>query len=57
MIGARIAKDYCYGYITKGKGMRENTMNADFYDNQPSKFGKVKKEYFAKEFSIVYVNS
>jgi hypothetical protein len=56
MVQAGLPQSIAEGYVTMGKGIREGRVQEHYWQNRPSKLGKIKLEDFAKQFAAAYDN-
>ena len=55
MLQSGLNEEMASAYTTMGKSLREGKMQADFFENKPATYGKVKLEAFAKnEFAPAF---
>ncbi len=54
MLQAGLPATIAEGYVSMGKALRTNEMQADYWKNHPQQLGRIKLADFAKEFIAVY---
>ena len=54
MLGAGLPQSISESYVQMGKSIREGKIQADYWNNKPSKMGKIKLEDFALEFKAAF---
>ncbi|MFT3911133.1 MAG: NAD-dependent dehydratase [Ferruginibacter sp.] len=56
MLQAGLSETIAKGYTNMGAALRSGEMEADYWNNRPSRLGKIKLEDFAKSFAEAFNN-